>query len=50
MTPAKANPQPLKNKTKGQFKNETEFLIAEKKRFEAVFSHVNWADLKIKVM
>ena len=42
--------KPRTNKPKGQFKNESEFLIAEKKRFEAVFSHVNWADLKIKVM
>ena len=36
------------NKSKGQFKSEIEFLVAEKKRFTEVFGHVNWTALKDK--
>ena len=40
--------KPRTNKPKGQFKNESEFLIAEKQRFEEIFGHIDWADLKTK--
>ncbi|MCU0341360.1 MAG: hypothetical protein MUE30_15890 [Spirosomaceae bacterium] len=43
VTPPKTN---SKKTTKGKFKNEAEFLAAEKERFDKVFGSVDWTTIK----